>query len=94
MQFHPTPEVPSLQYVGNVEEGGAAAEAGLKPGDFIVEVMYMGFNREALLGFNREALLGVIAHASSSHVMCTLGLSLINLQNIKNNACGVLDEYI
>jgi len=38
MQFHPTPEVPSLQYVGNVEEGGAAAEAGLKPGDFIVEV--------------------------------------------------------
>ncbi len=38
MQFHPTPEVPSLQYVGNVEEGGAAAVAGLKPGDFIVEV--------------------------------------------------------
>lgn len=38
MLFNPTPEVPSLQYVGTVEEGGAAAEAGLKAGDFIVEV--------------------------------------------------------
>ena len=38
MQFNPTPEVPALQYVGNVEPGGSAAEAGLQPGDFIVEV--------------------------------------------------------
>ena len=38
MQFNPTPEVPALQYVGSVEQGGAADEAGLKTGDFIVEV--------------------------------------------------------
>lgn len=38
MQFNPTVEVPALQYVGNVEAGGSAAMAGLKTGDFIVEV--------------------------------------------------------
>lgn len=38
MQFNPTPEVPALQYVGNVEEGGAADKAGLRKGDFIVAV--------------------------------------------------------
>ncbi len=42
MQFNPTPEVPALQYVGSVEEGGAADEAGLKTGDFIVEVHLSG----------------------------------------------------
>ncbi len=38
MHFQPSPEVPALQYVGSVEEKGAAAEAGLKTGDFIIEV--------------------------------------------------------
>ncbi len=38
MQFQPSPEVPALQYVGSVEQGGAAAEAGLMSGDFIIEV--------------------------------------------------------
>lgn len=40
MLFNPTPEVPALQYVGNVEPAGSAAEAGLKTGDFIVEVCW------------------------------------------------------
>jgi predicted metalloprotease with PDZ domain len=30
--------VPALQYIGNVEDGGAAAEAGLCTGDFLLEV--------------------------------------------------------
>lgn len=38
MQFQPSPEVPALQYIGSVEENGAAAEAGLKAGDFLIEV--------------------------------------------------------
>ena len=42
MQFHPTPEVPALQYVGSVEENGAASEAGLSAGDFIIEVQIKG----------------------------------------------------
>ena len=38
MKFNPSPQVPALQYVGNVEEGGSADLAGLKTGDFIIEV--------------------------------------------------------
>lgn len=38
MQFNPTIEVPALQYVGNVEAAGSADEAGLRTGDFIIEV--------------------------------------------------------
>ena len=36
--FRPSPSVPALQYVAIVESGSAAAEAGLQPGDFIIEV--------------------------------------------------------
>lgn len=36
--FKPNENVPALQYVGNVDEGGAADTAGLKQGDFIIEV--------------------------------------------------------
>ena len=38
MHFRPSPQVPALQYIGNVEPGGAAAEAGLCTGDFLIEV--------------------------------------------------------
>ena len=38
MQFRPSPDVPALQYIGNVEPDGAAAEAGLCTGDFLLEV--------------------------------------------------------
>ena len=37
-KFKPTPHVPSLQCIGYVENGGAADLAGLKQGDFIIEV--------------------------------------------------------
>ena len=38
MTFRPTPQVPALQYIGNVEPGGSADLAGLKTGDFLLEV--------------------------------------------------------
>ena len=38
MKFHPTPQVPALQYVGGIDPGGSADQAGLKEGDFILEV--------------------------------------------------------
>ena len=38
LDFHPTPEFPALQYLDNVDPGSRADRAGLKPGDFILEV--------------------------------------------------------
>ena len=38
MKFTPTPQVPALQYIGSVEKEGAADMAGLKSGDFLLEV--------------------------------------------------------
>lgn len=38
MHFQPSPQVPALQYIGSVEPGGAADQAGLCTGDFLIEV--------------------------------------------------------
>ncbi len=34
----PTDEIPSLHYLGHVEENNVAHRANLRPGDFILEV--------------------------------------------------------
>ena len=36
--FIPTPRFPALQYFDSVDKGGLAERAGLRPGDFILEV--------------------------------------------------------
>jgi len=38
VDFVPSVQLPGLQYVDHVDDGSAAAEAGLLPGDFILEV--------------------------------------------------------
>jgi S1-C subfamily serine protease len=38
LDFTPTAQCPGLQYVEHVDSGGAADQAGLLPGDFIMEV--------------------------------------------------------
>ena len=38
--FKPDSNVPALQYVGEVDEGGAADCAGLEQGDFMIEVWF------------------------------------------------------
>ena len=37
-KFKPSPNVPALQYVARVDKNGAAENAGLEKGDFIIEV--------------------------------------------------------
>ena len=37
-EFVPSANLPGLQYVEHVDDGSAAAEAGLLPGDYILEV--------------------------------------------------------
>ena len=38
LDFRPTAEFPALQYLDSIDPGSAADRAGLKPGDFILEV--------------------------------------------------------
>ncbi|TNN22815.1 SH3 and multiple ankyrin repeat domains protein 1 [Liparis tanakae] len=41
-EFTPTPAFPALQYLESVDEGGVAWRAGLRMGDFLIEVIYRG----------------------------------------------------
>lgn len=52
LDFHPTPEFPALQYLDNVDPGSRADRVGLKPGDFILEVLLLNhfmFQQHVLL---------------------------------------------
>ena len=39
LDFAPSTDLPGLQYVEHVDAGSAASDAGLMPGDFILEVL-------------------------------------------------------
>lgn len=38
VNFVPTPQIPALQFLDRVDSGSAAYKAGLKPGDYILEI--------------------------------------------------------
>lgn len=40
MQLKPSSKCPALQYLDDVDPGGVADMAGLKPGDFLLEVSF------------------------------------------------------
>ncbi len=45
-EFTPTPAFPALQYLESVDEGGVAWKAGLRTGDFLIEVRTrLGFHK-------------------------------------------------
>lgn len=43
-EFTPTPAFPALQYLESVDEGGVAWRAGLRMGDFLIEVLLPSFS--------------------------------------------------
>ncbi len=47
-EFTPTPAFPALQYLESVDEGGVAWKAGLRTGDFLIEVRSLKFVLESL----------------------------------------------
>lgn len=56
-EFTPTPAFPALQYLESVDEGGVAWQAGLRTGDFLIEVGTLVF---VSFGLGRvPALLGL-----------------------------------
>ena len=38
IEFQPSPQFPALQYIGEVDKGGIAEKAGLRAGDFVLEI--------------------------------------------------------
>lgn len=66
MKFHPTPQVPALQYVGNVDPGGSADLAGMQQGDFIIEVNSQAMVSPVTALINTVALLESVATLVSS----------------------------
>lgn len=38
INFEPTPEIPALQFFEGVDMNGMAMKAGLRPGDYLLEV--------------------------------------------------------
>ena len=77
MKFHPSPQVPALQYVGSVEEAGAADLAGLRTGEFIIEVY--NHHKLALLHVvlcNKWCVKNYSLHflLNSLHFLLTLGV--------------------
>lgn len=56
-EFTPTPAFPALQYLESVDEGGVAWKAGLRTGDFLIEVrVQLGFLELSFL--ERQMLRG------------------------------------
>ena len=57
IEFSPTPQYPALQYIGEVDKGGVAEKAGLKPGDFVLEI-----NNENIVNGTHSYAVSIIAN--------------------------------
>lgn len=51
MQLKPSERCPGLQYLDDVDEGGVAAMAGLKPGDYLMAVSFFCLNYQQIIYF-------------------------------------------
>ena len=67
--FTPTPQVPALQYIGNVEPGGSADLAGLKTGDFLLEVC-------TVHTYIYKYVHVYTLYIMQLHIVCTVGIAL------------------
>ena len=61
IEFTPTPQFPALQYIGEVDKGGAAEKVGLKPGDFIIEV-----NGEIVVNATHGYVVSLVANTGKA----------------------------
>ncbi len=64
IEFTPTPQFPALQYIGEVDKSEAAEKAGLKPGDFILEV-----NGEDVKNATHGHVVSLVANSGKSLTM-------------------------
>uniref|UniRef100_A0AAY5JXV9 SH3 and multiple ankyrin repeat domains 2a n=1 Tax=Esox lucius TaxID=8010 RepID=A0AAY5JXV9_ESOLU len=69
-EFTPTPAFPALQYLESVDEGGVAWQAGLRTGDFLIEV-----NQENVVKVGHRQVVNMIRHAGNSLVIKVVTVS-------------------
>ncbi|XP_055626209.1 protein shank isoform X2 [Toxorhynchites rutilus septentrionalis] len=83
MQLKPSPRCPALQYLDDVDPGGVADMAGLKPGDFLLAI-----NNEDVTCASHEHVVDLIRNSGSlvSMTVVTLPHNLVNsmLENVMN----------
>ncbi|TRY75988.1 hypothetical protein DNTS_010894 [Danionella cerebrum] len=59
-EFTPTPAFPALQYLESVDEGGVAWKAGLRTGDFLIEV-----NQDNVVKVGHKQVVNMIRHGGN-----------------------------
>uniref|UniRef100_A0A667HFG7 SH3 and multiple ankyrin repeat domains 2 n=1 Tax=Lynx canadensis TaxID=61383 RepID=A0A667HFG7_LYNCA len=63
-EFTPTPAFPALQYLESVDEGGVAWRAGLRTGDFLIEV-----NKENVVKVGHRQVVNMIRQGGNHLVL-------------------------
>uniref|UniRef100_A0A8C9GKW2 SH3 and multiple ankyrin repeat domains 2 n=1 Tax=Piliocolobus tephrosceles TaxID=591936 RepID=A0A8C9GKW2_9PRIM len=63
-EFTPTPAFPALQYLESVDEGGVAWQAGLRTGDFLIEV-----NNENVVKVGHRQVVNMIRQGGNHLVL-------------------------
>ncbi|XP_077318696.1 SH3 and multiple ankyrin repeat domains protein 2 isoform X7 [Lithobates pipiens] len=63
-EFNPTPAFPALQYLESVDEDGVAWQAGLRTGDFLIEV-----NNENVVKVGHRQVVNMIRHGGNHLVL-------------------------
>uniref|UniRef100_A0A8C5PVT8 SH3 and multiple ankyrin repeat domains 2 n=1 Tax=Leptobrachium leishanense TaxID=445787 RepID=A0A8C5PVT8_9ANUR len=63
-EFNPTPAFPALQYLESVDEDGVAWQAGLRTGDFLIEV-----NNENVIKVGHRQVVNMIRHGGNHLVL-------------------------
>ncbi|XP_067902668.1 SH3 and multiple ankyrin repeat domains protein 2b isoform X4 [Heterodontus francisci] len=69
-EFTPTPAFPALQYLESVDEGGVAWQAGLRTGDFLIEV-----NKENVVKVGHRQVVNMIRQGGNHLVLKVVTVS-------------------
>ncbi|XP_049290577.1 platelet binding protein GspB isoform X2 [Anopheles funestus] len=85
MQLKPSPRCPALQYLDDVDPGGVADMAGLKPGDFLLAI-----NSEDVTCASHEHVVDLIRNSGSlvSMTVVTLSQNFINSMMLEASEIG------
>uniref|UniRef100_A0A673H346 PDZ domain-containing protein n=1 Tax=Sinocyclocheilus rhinocerous TaxID=307959 RepID=A0A673H346_9TELE len=70
VEFTPTPAFPALQYLESVDEGGVAWKAGLRTGDFLIEV-----NQDNVVKVGHKQVVNMIRHGGNHLIIKVVTVS-------------------